>query len=890
MICKAKRIFDAKGEYKTRSMTKDVTPVQMMNAPALNPAQQTVVDTLDRNVLLLASAGTGKTDTIARRIAHILERKLAAPEEILCLTFTNKACKEMKDRIEGLLPAEGRSVVVKTIHSLCYTILRQEAKRRTELFSDFTVFDEEDCREALRDLNPGGFSLPALQNLISLIKKSRAAYDVYSENPEEDYRRVVARLFAERREKTLSLCVDARYRFDDGLAAFIEKEGGSFVVRCNHALSELHGMDFDDLIEGVHGLFRDEETARRWRERFRFLTVDEVQDTDELEYEILSKLFDGRNILLTGDAFQTIYEWRGSNPSRLLARYRKECDPLEISLAKNYRATRTLLQASHDCLETFFPSELAAAYQSGFEAASAEEGAPISIKSCRDLFEEGEWIYGKIRSLGVDDPSRVCVLTRTNRQTNRICRALEQAARLYPSEAPWPFMLIDEFQFFRRQEVKDALAFIKLAVNKHDLVSLRRVLKRFGLGIGAKTIEKIESAAMRAAGLRLTDFLDETALDEGDPFAPLLDALEQENVVVFDVESTGVDTAKDEIVQIAAIRLGRDGAPKERFMKFLRPERSVGSSEAVHGFSDEFLREKGEAPEKVLTEFLDFLRGAWIVGHNVTYDISILTSELERLGLPEPDFPGYFDTLDVFRRFYPNLPNHKLEFLGERFEVRHKSSHDAFDDVCATAELLLYAVDHNIRPTAETRRACVASFGKVFRAIASAVTEMRGLAYKERPTDFLAHIVKSQLQTYYAKEPQRMEHLRQLYRVVRERDDNRLSPREALHQILTLATLSNSEFEMSLKDRPKTPVITVHQAKGLEFDYVFLAGMEDGSFPSQQAMRSGQTEEEKRLFYVAITRAKKELFLSWSQYGDYHREQLPSPFLSAIPRKYVKNS
>ena len=860
-----------------------------MDLTHLNPAQQRVVDTLDRNVLLLASAGTGKTDTLSRRIAHILELKLAAPEEILCLTFTNKACKEMADRIESLLPAEGRRVVVKTIHRLCYMILRQEAKRKTELFSDFTVFDEEDCRETLRDLNAGGFHLPALQNLIELIKRSRAVYDICSEDAAEDYRQVVARLFAERREKVLSLCTDNRSRYDGELAAFVGSRGAELVLGYNQALAELHGVDFCDLIAGVRSLFRDEKIARRWRENFRFIIVDEVQDTAELEYEILSKLFDGRNILLTGDTFQTIYEWRGSNPSRLLARFTAECDPLKISLSKNYRATRTLLQASHDCLETFFPSELAATCQNGFEAASAEEGAPISMKGCRDIWEEGEWIYGKIRSLGVSDPSRVCVLTRNNQQTKRICRALEQAARNYPSEPSWPFMLIDEFQFFRRQEVKDALAFIKLAVNKHDLVSLRRVLKRFALGVGEKTIEKIESAAMRAAGLWLTDFLDETALEAGDPFAPLLEALEQENVVVFDVESTGVDVMKDEIVQIAAIRLDKNGAPKESFMRFLRNEKSVGASASVHGFSDEFLRENGEEPQKVLAEFLDFLRGAWIVGHNVTYDISILTSELERLGLPEPEFPGYYDTLDIFRRFYPNLPNHKLEFLGERFEVRHKSSHDAFDDVCATAELLLYAVEHKILPTAEPRRACVKTFGKVFYSIASAMTKLRGLAYKERPTDFLAHVVKSQLKTYYEKEPQRMEHLRQLYRIVRERDDKRLSPREALRQILTLATLSASEFEMSLKDRPKTPVITVHQAKGLEFDYVFLAGMEDGSFPSFQSSRSGQTEEEKRLFYVAITRAKKELCLSWSQFDDYNRERFPSPFLSAIPRKYVKN-
>ena len=858
-----------------------------MDRTALNPDQQKIVNTLDENLLLLAPAGTGKTDTLSLRIAHILERGLAAPEEILCLTFTNKAAREMTERVETVLPAEGRRVVVKTIHGLCCEIIRQESKRRTALFSDFTVFDEEDCRELLSDLNVGGFSLPAVQNLVNLAKESRAAYDLYSENEAEDYRQTVAKLFSERPDKMNSLCV-RNFRFDAGLAEFFRRRGAALVLEYNRALAELHGLDFCDLIERTYSLFRDEDVARRWRERFRFLTIDEVQDTSELEYRILSKLFDGRNVLLTGDCFQTIYEWRGSQPARILGKYREACAPTEISFRKNYRATRTLLRASHACLETFFPAELSEMYHEDFEAASPEEGASIVLKACRDLWEEGEWIYQKIKRLGVTDPSRVCVLTRTNRQNQRLCRALEAAARDDAQSAPWPFMLIDEFQFFRRQEIKDALAFVKLAVNRHDLVSLRRVLKRFGLGIGAKTIEKIESEAMRAAGLRLTDFLDEETLEAGDPFGPLLDALARENVVVFDVESTGTDTTRDEIVQIAAIRVSSDGEAKETFTRFLRNEKSVGASEAVHGFSDAFLREKGEPPEKVLTDFLEFLRGAMIVGHNVTYDISLLVSELERLHLPEPEFVGYFDTLDIFRRFYPNLPNHKLEFLGERFAVKHKSSHNALDDVCATAELLLYAVEKNILPTAEPRRACVATFGKVFHAIASAVTKMRGLAYKTRPTDFLAHIVKSQLERYYGDDPKRMGHLRQLYRIVRERDNEALSPREALRQILALATLSNSEFEMSLKDHPKTPVITVHQAKGAEFDYVFLAGLQEGVFPSLQALQSGNTEEEKRLFYVAITRAKKRLFLSWRQYENGYG-QMSSSFLTSIPRKFVEN-
>ena len=857
-----------------------------MDMTALNPEQQKIVNTLDQNLLLLAPAGTGKTDTLSMRIAHILELGWAAPEEILCLTFTNKACKEMTERVEAALPAEGRRVVVKTIHGLCCEIVRQEAKRQTALFEDFTVFDEEDCQELIKDLNVGGFSLPALRNLVNLVKESRAAYDIYSGNESEDYRQTVERLFSEQPRKMNSLCT-RQFRFDAELAEFFRRQGAAFMSAYNRALAELHGLDFCGLIVRTYALFRDDAVARRWRERFRFITIDEVQDTSEIEYAILSRLFDGRNILLTGDYFQTIYEWRGSQPLRILERYREACAPTEISFRKNYRATRTLLRTSRACLETFFPAELSEMYRGDFEAASPEEGAPIVLKACRDLWEEGEWIYQTIRSLGVNDPSRVCVLTRTNRQNQNICRALEAAARDCAPEAPWPFMLIDEFQFFRRQEIKDALAFVKLAVNRHDLVSLRRVLKRFGLGIGAKTIEKIESEAMRAAGLRLTDFLDTEALEAGDPFAPLLEALARENIVVFDVESTGTDTMSDEIVQIAAIRVGKDGETKETFMRFLRNKKNVGASEAVHGFSDEFLRQNGEPPQKVLTEFLEFLRGAMIVGHNVTYDISILTNELERLHLPEPEFIGYFDTLDIFRRFYPNLPNHKLEFLGEHFAVKRRSSHNALDDVCATAELLLHAVRTNILPTAESRRACVATFGKVFHAIASAVTEMRDLAYKTRPTDFLAHIVKSQLERHYAKDPKRMEHLRQLYRIVRERDNEALSPREALRKILTLATLTNSEFEMSLKDHPKTPVITVHQSKGAEFDYVFLAGLQEGVFPLLQPLQSGDTEEEKRLFYVAITRAKKRLFLSWRQYEN-GREQVPSSFLILISDQNFK--
>ena len=256
-------------------------------------------------------------------------------------------------------------------------------------------------------------------------------------------------------------------------------------------------------------------------------------------------------------------------------------------------------------------------------------------------------------------------------------------------------MLLDEIKFFRRQEVKDVLAFLKLVVNPHDAASFVRVLNRFGKGIGPGTIRKISQEAYRRAGIRITDYLDEDARRTGDPFAVLLEAFEAENIVVFDVEATGVDPTRDEIIQIAGLRLGKDGKAKAEFKRLLRARRSVGDSYRVHKISDAILQQEGEEPEDVLREFCVFAEGAVIVGHNVTYDLSILGSELARLGLPPLSYQRYYDTLDIFRRFYPNLPNHKLEYLGEFCKVSHRSTHDAMDDVCATAEILTYAIEKN---------------------------------------------------------------------------------------------------------------------------------------------------------------------------------------------------
>ena len=183
-------------------------------------------------------------------------------------------------------------------------------------------------------------------------------------------------------------------------------------------------------------------------------------------------------------------------------------------------------------------------------------------------------------------------------------------------------------------------------------------------------------------------------MNEGKPpsYSILVDNLSASNVVVFDVETTGLDVKSDDIIQIAAVRLDAEGNHKEKFVRYLQASKSVGDSVEVHHITDEKLRQVGENPVTVLTQFLDFARDSVIVGHNVRYDLDILKNQLSRLGLSKLDFRVYYDTLWIYRKFYPERKSYSLEELSEEFNVSHKSSHDAFDDVSATAELLMRAI------------------------------------------------------------------------------------------------------------------------------------------------------------------------------------------------------
>ena len=835
----------------------------------LNNEQNLLINEQERNIMLLASAGTGKTDTLSKRIAEIISKGKAKASEILCITFTNKASKEMKERIEKIVGTEAKNITVKTFHSFCFDILKMEVKKKTDIFSDFIIFDEDDCKEIIKSCNYFDFPTYQLQRFIEMVKLIRVNRGIFSDDAQEDYKEAVAYLIKENKEKLDEICTE-RGELNSSLRDFLAEKGHILVNSYNSLLYNNHGLDFIDLIVKTKELFQSKEVTEALRNKYKFINIDEVQDTSLLEYSIIEKLFEGNNVLICGDVFQTIYKWRGSEPSKIFKSFREKYNPLEIVFSVNYRASKNLTEASLKFLQNAFPMEIKDLYKDGIKAKSQEEGEKIIIKPNANIREEAKFILNEVKELEERniDLSKACILTRDNRYNINLSQHLRSLTQY--EALNFEFILVDQFKFFRRQEIKDIIAFLKLVGNRYDSVSLKRIVKRLPTGVGDKTFEIIESEEYKKVGISLTDFVDEDVLNYGEKYSLLIEEFNNDNIVVFDVESTGVDVTEDEIIQIAAIKIDKSGEVIDVFERFLKNNKSVKDSEHVHGFSDEFLRENGGDRGEVLKEFIKFSEGTVIVGHNVQYDINILTSELSRLSLGEPSFKTFYDTLDIYRRFYPNTVNHKLETLSKIFETKHIPSHDAMDDILATKDLLVRAIEVDIIPTSIERVSLISKHIKSFSNISEKINKLFSDAENIRPYDLVGKIVNDfNLKTLYPGDAgkEKIERMKDFYVLLRELDDKEKSNRDSLIDIIKLTSLSNGELEGLIVNRTKKariPIITVHQAKGLEYETVFIAGVQDNTFPSYMAIKSNNIDEEKRTFYVAITRAKKRLYITTS--------------------------
>ncbi|WP_027631335.1 3'-5' exonuclease [Clostridium hydrogeniformans] len=848
----------------------------------LNKEQKEVVEATGENLLTLSPAGTGKTRAVALRTANII-LKGENPEKILCVTFTNKACNEMKDRIINTVGKEGQRVYVKTFHGFCFDIVKSEAKKNTDISSDFLVFDEEDCSEIIKEiLGHIKMDLFMLSSFIYEVKHHSVAVEpIYRSDIEyvtKDFLSKKGEGFFKKFSKgeRIAFTKDA-----------LRKRGYGLIRLYNSILKERHGLDFSDLVINTYEILEDRETLNRWREKFNYIQVDEVQDTSLLEYEIIKRLSLNKNLSFFGDINQTIYSWRGSKPFTIIEDFKEEFKNVRvIHFNKNYRSTQVIIKSSNEYLKTIERIYMIEDDLKNKEIVTEGNkiGEKLKYKEFNTLEEEGNFICNIIEKYYKDDLSSVAILTRNNRLNLAYSSILEKRGI--------PSFLVEEFKFFRRKEIKDALAYLKLALNKYDVNSMKRIVLNYVSRVGDKTIEYIEKKGNKDLGIRLTDFLESSTISLGEPYRMLCDAILSGDVVIFDVESTGVDITKDEIIQIAAIGLNRYGSVTT-FEEFIIPSKSVGSSEEVHGFSDEYLKQNGKSPKEVFLKFLSFIKDRVVVGHNVQYDLGILNSELRRLNLEPFKIKGYYDTLDIGRKLYPNLENHKLETLSKVLKSNVKPSHNAMDDILATKDILL-SMAKKLNSTSMERMAVMGLYNKRFKDLKEQMDELRELMEMERPYKVLEKIYEiSGIIEYYKNknENNRVENLKELYNFFKNGDNSLESPKDSLIRLLTITSLSNSEIDRSFSKEKKVPIITVHQAKGLEFKRVFLPALNNGVFPSFMSKTREEILEECRLFYVAVTRAKETLYLTRHRHK-YERENIKeegSRFLNYLDKELIES-
>jgi len=805
-----------------------------------NFEQKKIINHIEGSILVLAPVGTGKTRVLSDRVVKAIQSGIPA-EKILCLTFTNRAAKEMKERLAQNCPDEVREITIKTFHGLCASMIRIEASKMG-LPADFVVYDDADC--------------------IGLIK------EIFNVSKEKDAQDIFFNL-AECKSKTNQF--DLQQRFIS-----LGEKKAELASQYQMILQERHSLDFADLIFNVRlilNLYPD--IREKWEQRFDFIQVDEVQDTHLSEYEIVHCLASHRgNIAMIGDLDQTIYEWRGSEPDQVIGQFKQDFQPQEYSLVLNYRATKTLLNAASAFADCFTKRHTQIT-----PAESCQVGDSIEFYTTEKENQEAEWIGKQIQNLANNDPNfdynRIAVLTRTNKRIYLIANVLEKLNL--------PCVTVEQYQFFMRQEVKDALAYLRLIINPFDTASMRRILLRPRRGIGNATINHIINEGENY-GFHLTDMIFKETFVDGDPFSHLLTAYYSGMIVVFDVETTGLSVSEDEVIEVAGVKLV-EGQVTDEFHYYIANEVSVGDSQNVHHHSDDFLAKNGQPAITVLREFLDFIQGALLVGHNVGFDIKMITAHARRIGLNPPLFQ-WADTWNLSSRFIES-DSYRLGVLAKNLNLSVSPTHRAIDDAKTTVELLLYLIPL-IEKNSDDRRALLCQYGDNFETLAQQIEHWRQKSHEIRSAHLLAQILdESGLYTYYQQEDKkRLDNLQRLIKIFEEKDNLELHPETALRNILEEIALAKDLDKVS-QDNNQVLVITVHQAKGLEFDTVFLAGLCEKEFPSYYSICDQKIEEEKRLFYVAMTRAKKRLFLSTYLTNTNGYTNQPSRFLSEVRQQLI---
>lgn len=423
----------------------------------LNPAQREAAEAIKGPVLILAGPGSGKTRVITYRVAYLVRICGVSPHHIMAVTFTNKAAREMKQRLDQLLGQATEALTLGTFHAICARILRRDGKA-VGLEASFVIYDEDDqlrlIKQVLEELklDPKQYVPRAVRSVIDAAKSRLISAEDYGQRVSSYFEEIVHRVYQ----------------------------------RYQQLLSQGQAVDFDDLLMKTVQLFRDHpKILARYQSRYVHILVDEFQDTNIAQYELMTQLAGKhRNLCVVGDPDQSIYSWRFADLRNILSFEKDYPEAKVVFLEQNYRSTKTILEVASDVISANVlrkPKKL---------WTENEDGTPVAVIESYNAEEEAQYVVNEIERLVSQEQISLkdcAVMYRVNAQS----RALEETFLRYGV----PYKLVGGTRFYHRQEVKDIIAYLRLIHNPQDNVSLLRIINVPGRGIGQKTTSTLQSWA-----------------------------------------------------------------------------------------------------------------------------------------------------------------------------------------------------------------------------------------------------------------------------------------------------------------------------------------------------------------------------------------------------------
>ena len=746
----------------------ELVPLDIYDAPA--PAPTCSPLSTEGPLLVLAGAGSGKTRVLTFRIAHMLGDLGVKPWQVLAITFTNKAAAEMRERLAALIPSGTRG--------MCVRMLREDADL-LGYTGQFTIYDDDDSKRMVRDIMQA-LGIEQKQFPINMIRSKISSAKNAMIGPED-----------------MLKSADSPN----------DKKAAQVYLELERRLRAANAMDFDDLLVRALELLRTRpEVLEKYQERFRYISVDEYQDTNHVQYEIANLLAAKyQNLMVVGDDDQSIYSWRGADITNILDFEKDFKNCKTVKLEQNYRSTGHILSAANAVVRHN-------SQRKDKRLFTAEgDGEKIQAFQASDERDEGRWIAGEIEKLHSKGTSYddIAVFYRTNAQS----RILEDMFL----RAGVPYKIVGGTRFFDRAEIRDVMAYLKMIVNPADEMSVKRVINTPRRGIGSTSIQKIEQLA-RDNRCSFFQACEIACAETGMFSAKVRNGLS--SFVSLVREGRRMDGELKDVVEMIVDKTG--------LLQAFRAEGTMESESRAENIQ-EFLGVAAEFEEthediEGTLESLEELRAAGVADVPAGAE-----PEPVVVSAPAPK-PG------------PSAPAPSFEAL---VGARDAAGSNPLDSLAAPA---LSPQD----------------------ALAAAIA---GNAYAA-PTELPAGVV----------------HADEIERTYGPLTCKALP---ALMEWLAL----RSDLDSLAGETHAITMMTIHSAKGLEFPAVFVAGMEEGIFPHVHDFGGsddpGKLEEERRLAYVAITRARKRLFLTYAATRRTYGSTSANPrsrFLNEIPFEDIEFS